>query len=159
MRTFCFILIALLLGIGQDPVRDAVRDAAPDAATSQLSAAEAGAIAQAAAGAVADARMAIAVVDRAGRPLAIYRKAATTDDAVEEALSVARTSAFFSHNQAPLSSRTVGYISQEHFPVGIPNQPAGALYGIEHSNRGCDYRTSFIPGQEVPRWKNWSKAD
>jgi len=80
---------------------------------------------------------AIVVSDRAGAPLAIYRRPAASDATVERALSLARTGAFFSSYGTPLSSRTVRSISRVNFPEGIPNQPAGALYGIENTNRGC----------------------
>ena len=54
-----------------------------------------------------------------------------------EAVSLARTGAFFSNDAAPLSSRTVRFISGIHFPPGVRNTPNGALYGIELTNRGC----------------------
>jgi len=53
------------------------------------------------------------------------------------AVSLARTGAFFSNDQAPLSSRTVRFISGVHFPPGVMNAPNAALYGIENTNRGC----------------------
>ena len=124
----------------------------------RLSAADVDGLVTRAAAAIDDPRMAIAVTDRFGRPLAIYRKPQATDDTVEIALSLARTGAFFSNNQAPLSSRTVNTISREHFPNGIPNQPAAALFGIENTNRGCDLNTIFLPGQNVPPAKNAAGA-
>jgi uncharacterized protein GlcG (DUF336 family) len=94
----------------------------------------------------------IAVVDRAGRILAVLRKAgapATNDDL---AVATARTAAFFSHNMAPLSSRTVRFISGIHFPPGVTNTASAALYGIENTNRGCDFNVTFTsPSQCVPR--------
>jgi len=85
--------------------------------------------------------MVIAVVDRMGNILAVYQEpsapalstgnfgnqVATPDLAV----ALARTGAFFSNDQAPLSSRTVRYISGVHFPPGVANAPNAALYGIE----------------------------
>jgi uncharacterized protein GlcG (DUF336 family) len=53
------------------------------------------------------------------------------------AVALARTGAFFSNDQAPLSSRTVRFISGIHFPPGVMNQPPADLYGIENTNRGC----------------------
>jgi uncharacterized protein GlcG (DUF336 family) len=91
--------------------------------------------------------MVVAVVDRAGRPLAVFRKTGAPAtvignfgaavDANDQALGLARTGAFFSNNQAPLSSRTVRFISGIHFPPGTTNKPPAALYGIENTNRGC----------------------
>ena len=89
--------------------------------------------------------LAVVVSDRIGNPLAVYRRPAATDADVERALSLARTGAFFSNNGTPLSSRTVRAISRVNFPEGIPNQPAGALYGIENTNRGCDLGIPALP--------------
>jgi len=95
------------------------------------------AIVNAAASAISDNTMAVAVVDRAGTMLAVYARpgaAATTPDV---AVSLARTTAYFSNDQAPLSSRTVRFISGIHFPPGIENTGNAALYGVENINRGC----------------------
>ena len=91
--------------------------------------------------------MVVAVVDRAGFVLGVFRtqNAPTTvtgnfgqtQDANDLAVALARTGAFFSNDQAPLSSRTVRYISGIHFPPGVSNQPPAELYGIENTNRGC----------------------
>ncbi|OLE58023.1 MAG: hypothetical protein AUG13_01015 [Chloroflexi bacterium 13_1_20CM_2_59_7] len=91
--------------------------------------------------------MVVAVVDRAGFVLGVFRtqNAPTTatgnfgqtQDADDLAVALARTGAFFSNDQAPLSSRTVRFISGIHFPPGVMNQPPADLYGIENTNRGC----------------------
>src|SRR5258706_6496488 len=94
------------------------------------------AIINAAASAISDSGMAVAVVDRAGTILGVYGRGAapaTPDIAV----SLARTTAYFSNDQAPLSSRTVRFISGIHFPAGIKNTGNAALYGVENINRGC----------------------
>jgi uncharacterized protein GlcG (DUF336 family) len=95
----------------------------------------------------ANADMVVAVVDRAGFVLAVFRTQnapsmaignfSATVDADDLAVALARTGAFFSNNQAPLSSRTVRFISGIHFPAGVQNQPPADLYGIENTNRGC----------------------
>src|SRR5216117_3446165 len=92
----------------------------------------------------------VVVVDRAGRILGAWQKPRATLESAERALSLARTGAFFSNDQAPLSSRTVRFISGIHFPPGIPFQPTAALYGIENTNRGCSLNTEFNPGKAVP---------
>jgi len=112
--------------------------------------------------------MVIAVVDRAGRILGVYRKPAAPAlatgnfdaqvDVNELAVSLARTGAFFSNDQAPLSSRTVRFISGIHFPPGITNASNAALYGIENTNRGCTLSTNFIAGQSVPPARSISGA-
>ena len=91
--------------------------------------------------------MVVAVVDRAGFVLGVLRtqNAPATaignfgqvQDANDVAVALARTGAFFSNDQAPLSSRTVRFISGIHFPPGVMNQPPADLYGIENTNRGC----------------------
>jgi uncharacterized protein GlcG (DUF336 family) len=63
---------------------------------------------------------------------------------------VARTAAFFSNSQAPLSSRTVRFISGIHFPPGVMFVSNAALYGIENTNRGCPFNAPYISGQEFP---------
>src|SRR4051794_27059395 len=102
----------------------------------------------------------IAVTDRQGNILGVFRKPDSPAnylgnfgnqvDVNDLAVGLARTASFFSNNQAPLSSRTVRYISGVHFPPGIRYTPVAALYGIENTNRGCPLNADFIPGQEVP---------
>lgn len=91
----------------------------------------------AAAESLADDTMAVAVVDRTGTILSFYARRDVPPDAPDVAVSLARTAAFFSNDQAPLSSRTVRYLSGKHFPANIPNTPNAELYGIENTNRGC----------------------
>jgi hypothetical protein len=114
-----------------------------------LAANEVDAIVRAAAKSLSN-RMTIAVVDRAGRVLALYETGRAAGDR-DLAIGVARTAAFFSHNQAPLSSRTVRFISGIHFPPGITNTPSAALYGIENTNRGCDFNVTFNTDKCIPR--------
>ncbi|HEX2100429.1 MAG TPA: heme-binding protein [Candidatus Synoicihabitans sp.] len=128
----------------------AIGDAAPEAFNA-LSAAEVQAIVEAAASALANDTATIAVVDRTGRPLAVYRQPGFLQANDDLALGVARTAAFFSNSQAPLSSRTIRFISQVHFPPGLTNTASGALYGIEQSNRGCDLNAQWNTGQCVVR--------
>ncbi len=107
-----------------------------------------------------DSPMVIAVTNRRGDILAVFRKAGAPPTAMgnfgimvdtnELAVSLARTAAFFSNDQAPLSSRTVRFISGIHFPPGISFTPNAALYGIENTNRGCTLSSNYIRGQQVP---------
>jgi uncharacterized protein GlcG (DUF336 family) len=90
--------------------------------------------------------MAVAVVDRAGFVLGVFRTRnapataignfGQTQNANDVAVALARTGAYFSNDRAPLSSRTVRFISGIHFPPGVVNQPPADLYGIENTNRG-----------------------
>jgi len=115
-----------------------------------LTPAEVAALAQAAAAALDAPAMTVAVVDRVGKVLGLFRKPGTGAADDDLAVGLARTGAFFSNDQAPLSSRTVRFISGSHFPPGIANTPSGALYGIEATNRGCALDVAFLPGQAVP---------
>jgi uncharacterized protein GlcG (DUF336 family) len=116
-------------------------------------------IVQAAAEAADVTSMVIAVVDRGGNLLAVYRKPGAsasavgnfgaTVDANDLAVALARTAAYFSNDAAPLSSRTVRFISGIHFPPGVANTVNAALYGIENTNRGCTLTTNYLAGQAV----------
>ena len=116
-----------------------------------LTSAEVNSIVRAAAAALNVNTATIAVVDRTGRALAVFRQPNANPANDDRALGVARTAAFFSNSQAPLSSRTVRFIAQVHFPPGVNNASVGALYGIEQSNRGCDLNILWNPGVCVPR--------
>src|SRR6202158_5392882 len=119
----------------------------PQSPAVTLSAADVDAIVQGALTSVSPTTMVVAVVDRAGNPLALWRKPGAPVNATgnfgipidtnDLALGLARTGAFFSNNQAPLTSRTVRFISGIHLPPGVMNQPNADLYGIENTNRGC----------------------
>ncbi|MGV3720834.1 MAG: GlcG/HbpS family heme-binding protein [Actinomycetota bacterium] len=132
-------------GIPASPARGNVRIAG----AGTLSAVEVEGVIQTAAEATAGDRMAVTVVDRAGRILGMWHRASATSNDDELSLSLARTGAFFANDQAPLSSRTVRFISSIHFPPGVRNQPSGALYGIENTNR-VNYNVTFNPGKEYP---------
>lgn len=134
--------------------------AIPPPVVQSLTAADVTALVQAAAQAADPNTMVIAVVDRSGKILAVYRKPSAPTlatgnfgaqvDVNELAVSLARTGAFFSNDQAPLSSRTVRFLSGIHFPPGIANTSNAPLYGIENTNRGCALSANFIAGQAVP---------
>src|SRR5689334_16970939 len=78
----------------------------------------------------------IAVTDREGFVLAVWvvRGGAATNDEIATAVSKAGTAAFLSSNQNAFSSRTAGYIIQQHFPVGVRNTEPGPLVGVGLSN-------------------------
>jgi uncharacterized protein GlcG (DUF336 family) len=106
-----------------------------------------------------NAPMVVAVADRAGNILAVFETPGAPTTAIgnfgqvvasdELAVGLARTAAFFSNDQAPLSSRTVRFISGIHFPPGVAGTPNADLYGIENTNRGCTLSTNFLPGQAL----------
>ncbi|MFZ3213121.1 MAG: heme-binding protein [Terriglobales bacterium] len=123
-----------------------------------LSAADVNSVAQQAAQSV-NVPLVIAVVDRLGNVLALLVEPGApttapgnfgqTVDTRDLAISLARTGAFFSNDQAPLSSRTVRFISGVHFPPGVANAANAPLYGIENTNRGCPLDPSLVPGTQV----------
>ncbi len=57
----------------------------------------------------------------------------------------------FSNANAPLSSRTVRFISGIHFPAGVRNAGPAALYGIENTNRGCRLNAADTSPLPPPR--------
>lgn len=135
--------------------------------SNQIAAADVQAIIQKAAEA-ASPGYSIAVVDRGGHILGVYRKSGSPATSAgnfgavvnteELAVALARTGAFFSNNEAPLSSRTVRFISGIHFPPGISFTPSAALYGIENTNRGCPFNTTYLPGKTVDPARSISGA-
>jgi uncharacterized protein GlcG (DUF336 family) len=123
-------------------------------------------IATAAAASVSTDTLVIAAVDRQGKVLGVFHKAgapigalslgnfSVMENADDVAVELARTGAFFSNNQAPLTSRTVRFISGIHLPPGVQNQPPADLYGIENTNRGCTLSAElethgFLPSHPV----------
>src|SRR6202142_3433426 len=104
--------------------------------------------------------MVVAVGDRAGFVLGVFRtqnappntsgKFGLSLSANDVGVALARTGAFFSNDQAPLSSRTVRFISGIHFPPGVTNQPPADLYGIENTNRGCSLVSGAVFQGQIP---------
>jgi uncharacterized protein GlcG (DUF336 family) len=133
--------------------------APPVPAVQALEAADVQNIVQAAVNAV-NMDMVVAVVDRAGFVLALFRTQnapaaaagnfGQAQNANDVAVALARTGAFFSNDQAPLSSRTVRFISGVHFPPGVMDQPPADLYGIENTNRGCTLVNDAVFQSKIP---------
>jgi uncharacterized protein GlcG (DUF336 family) len=57
--------------------------------------------------------------------------------ATEAATAKATTAAFFSTTGNAFSTRTAGFIIQEHFPPGISFRSGGPLYGVQFSSLPC----------------------
>ena len=152
-------LAILLLGCGGGTPTAISRPPLPGVPS--LSVADVDNLVKAAAASVNAETMAIAVVDRGGIVLGVYDKAGVTNGQTDMgnfgnaygvndvAVALARTGAYFSNDQAPLSSRTVRFISGIHFPPGVDNAPTSDLYGIENTNRGCTLAKNFLPGQTI----------
>ena len=91
-------------------------------------------------------RSVIAVTDREGYVLGIWVVAGgePTPTQIANAVSKAGTAAFLSSNQNAFSSRTAGFIIQQHFPPGVSNTAPGPLVGVGFSN---------LPFSDVNRFK------
>ena len=61
----------------------------------------------------------------------------TVAPATEAATAKAATAAFFSTTGNAFSTRTAGFIIQEHFPPGISFRAGGPLYGVQFSSLPC----------------------
>ena len=57
--------------------------------------------------------------------------------AFQGAIAKASTAALFSTSGNAFTTRTAGFIIQEHFPPGVSFRPAGPLYGVQFSSLPC----------------------
>lgn len=107
----------------------------------------------------------VAVTDREGNPLGVFsmtgapatttiRSVGTAGMGLEgstvpsslAAISKAGTGALFSTGGNAFTTRTAGFIIQEHFPPGIDFRPGGPLYGVQFSSLPCsDIKTPGLP--------------
>lgn len=162
MRGVAVFLLLCALVCGDEPAHSHLTHPRPKIAPDPggLTASDVQSVIESAAQSVNSVSMVIAVTDRMGNILAVFRQPKAPSGSIanfgavvdtnELAVGLARTGAFFSNSQAPLSSRTVRFISGIHFPPGIMYTDNAPLYGIENSNRGCSFNTQFLPGHEVP---------
>ena len=90
----------------------------------------------------------IAVTDREGFVLGVWnvRGGEPTPAEIAAAVSKAGTAAFLSSNQEAFTSRTAGFIIQQHFPPGVRNTSPGPLVGVGFSN---------LPFSDVNRFKRF----
>lgn len=93
----------------------------------------------------------IAVTDREGFVLGVYGVnhlpvAAEAADAI----SKAGTAGFLSSNQNAFTSRTAGFIIQDHFPPGISNTAPGPLVGVGLSSLAFSDVNHFRTSDPVP---------
>src|SRR3954462_5913003 len=78
----------------------------------------------------------IAVTDREGDVLAVWSVNGTPPSALDisSCVSKAGTASYLSSNQNAFTSRTAGFIIQQHFPPGVRNTAPGPLVGVGLSN-------------------------
>jgi len=111
----------------------------------------------------------IAVTDREGDVLAVWvvRGGNATVAEIATAVSKAGTAAYLSSNQNAFTSRTAGFIIQQHFPPGVFNTAPGPLVGVGLSNLffsdinkfrapGSVISSSPTPGNAIMRVPNTS---
>jgi uncharacterized protein GlcG (DUF336 family) len=112
----------------------------------------------------------IAVVDRVGNVLAVFRMnnadteitidsgrdTGTGLDGIEyipdtlAAISKAITAAYLSSEGNAFTTRTASQIVQQHFNPGESGQPGGPLFGVQFSNLPCsDLNTRFTIGADI----------
>ncbi|MEO6393127.1 MAG: hypothetical protein ABIP75_14860 [Pyrinomonadaceae bacterium] len=110
-------------------------------------------------------KITVAVTDQEGRVLGVFvmtGTAATTQirsvgangqgleglnvPSVSAAISKAGTAALLSSGGNAFTTRTAGFIIQEHFPPGIDFRAAGPLYGVQFSSLPCsDIKKNGLP--------------
>lgn len=170
LATVAAALVLPLSSCGNASTEDSNRVFLPTYAPEiPITAEEARILVQRAAECVDAPNMTVAVVDRVGRPLALWtRNPAATEDDRNIALAIARTGAFMSSSQGPITSRTLEFISTFHFPptfggltrnpvptapgftldpslpsqhatTGVSNTGQGPLWQIYSCNRGAPY--------------------
>ncbi|MDQ6625016.1 MAG: heme-binding protein [Verrucomicrobiota bacterium] len=90
----------------------------------------------------------IAVTDREGFVLGVWnvRGGEPSPDEIANAVSRAGTAAFLSSNSNAFSTRTAGFIIQQHFPPGVKYTSPGPLVGVGFSN---------LPFSDVNRFKRF----
>jgi len=98
----------------------------------------------------------ISIVNRDGFELFTVRADGSTNNiSVTErfiAVSKAGSAAFLSSNEQAFSSRTAGFIVQQHFPPGVRNRPTGPLVGVPFSNMAFSDVNYFraLNGSRIP---------
>lgn len=94
----------------------------------------------------------IAVTDREGDVLAIWSVNGTPPSALDisSCVSKAGTASYLSSNQNAFTSRTAGFIIQQHFPPGVRNTAPGPLVGVGLSNLfSSDINKFRAPGSAI----------
>ena len=99
----------------------------------------------------------IAVTNREGYVLGVWNVSGGQPGVLEigAAVSKAGTAAFLSSNANAFTSRTAGFIIQQHFPPGVRNLAPGPLVGVGFSNLPFSdvnrfKRVDMVPGSASP---------
>jgi hypothetical protein len=81
----------------------------------------------------------IALTDREGWVLGVWAlntNVTAANPLVADAIAKAGAAAFLSSDNNAFSSRTAGFIVQQHFPPGVANTAPGPLVGVNFSSLG-----------------------
>jgi uncharacterized protein GlcG (DUF336 family) len=99
------------------------------------------------------ARVHIAVVDREGEILGVFRMQDGTNFSFDVAVQKARTAAFFSDDARAFSTRAIGFLAQTFFPAGINASELGPLRELQNQlSLQVDPSGDFIlDGEGKPR--------
>jgi uncharacterized protein GlcG (DUF336 family) len=97
----------------------------------------------------------IAIVDRDGRELLVRTAGGSqgfTESQEAAAVSKAGTAAFLSSGGEAFTTRTAGFIIQQHFPPGIKDTPPGPLVGVGFSSMAYSDVNYFrrLDGSRIP---------
>ena len=79
------------------------------------------------------ARVHIAVVDRSGSVLGVFRQDDGTIFSYDVAVQKARTAAFFSDNTHAFAARSVGFAAQGRFPTGVAKSNGGPIFRVQNA--------------------------
>lgn len=74
----------------------------------------------------------VAVVDRDGDILGVFKMGDGTNFSYDVAVQKARTAAFFSDDSHAFSTRAIGFASQRFFPAGIDKGLIGTYFGLQN---------------------------
>jgi uncharacterized protein GlcG (DUF336 family) len=94
-----------------------------------------------------NAQVHIAVVDRTGDILGVFKMADGTNFSYDVAVQKARTAAFFSDNTHAFSTRAVGFVSQRFFPAGIDGGFTGPFFTLQNElSSGANLKAPLANG-------------
>jgi uncharacterized protein GlcG (DUF336 family) len=98
------------------------------------------------------ARVHVAVVDRDGDLLGVFRMDDGTNFSYDVAVQKARTAAFFSDDAHAFSARAIGFMAQPFFPPGINQTGPGPLFGLQNqlSPGAGNFADTTLAGRKNP---------
>jgi len=111
----------------------------------------------------------VAVVDREGFVLAVWDVNGGAQPAAKDvarAVATAGAAAFLSSNEHAFTTRTAGFIIQQHFPPAVANRPNGPLVGVNFSSMAfsdtnkykAPLSNNLFPSPPVPGVNNLASA-